>query len=206
MLRVYGLTNSRSNRVVWTLEEIGADYEFVPVDLQQNLAEGKPFTDLNPGRKVPVLDDDGWLLTESAAICTYLADRHPEAKLVPPAGTRERARYDQWCFFVLSELEQPLWTKAKHRFALPEDWRIEGIEQTAIKEFRIAERVLAQGLGDQPFILGDQFSAADILIATTLNWAQRGEEISLDEDNLKAYSDRLLARPALARTLERSAA
>ncbi len=206
MLRIYAVPNSRSNRAVWTLEEIGIDYELVPVDLGQKLAEGKPFTDINPGGKVPTLVEDGWVLTESAAICTYLADQHPEAQLTPPAGTRERARYDQWCFFVLSELEQALWTKAKHRFALPEEWRIEAIKEVAIEEFRLAEAVLAKGLGDQSFILGEQFSVADILIGTTLNWAEQGEEIHLSHDNLKAYRKRLNARPALTRTLTRAAA
>ena len=94
---------------------------------------------------------------------------------------------------------------SKHRFALPEQWRVPAIMDTAKWEFSVALKTLSRGLGEQTFILGDRFCAADILIAHTLSWA-RSSELPLNHDNLDVYADRVLARPALARAREREMA
>lgn len=205
MLKVYGFPNTRATRVVWTLEETGAEYEYVKVNLLTGEARKPPYLELNPGGKVPALADGKFVLTESAAICTYIGEKYPAAGLVPAAGTQERARYDQWCFFVIGELEQPLWTLGKHRFALPEKWRVPAIMETALWEFSVAAKVLDSGLGDCEFILGDRFSAADILIAHTLAWAN-AFQVPLGFERLEAYAGRLLARPALAQARQREQA
>ncbi|MFO1370939.1 MAG: glutathione S-transferase family protein [Candidatus Competibacteraceae bacterium] len=202
MLKVYGFPNSRSMRVVWTLEEVGAEYDYVKVDLRSGENFRSPFTALNPGGKVPALVDGDFVLTESAAICTYIGDQYPAAGLVPTASTRQRAQYHQWCSFVISELEQPLWTIGKHRFALPENRRVPAITDTALWEFSVAAKVLDKGLGDREFIVGDRFSIADILVAHTLAWA-KAYKIPLGSERLDAYAGRLLARPALARAKAR---
>ena len=202
MLTVYGCTNTRSSRVVWALEEAGAEYEYIAVDLRAGAGRQPEYLALNAGGKVPTLVDGGLVLTESAAICTYIGDHFPSSRLTPPVGSHERARYDQWCYFVLSELEQPLWTIAKHNFALPERRRVPAVLDTARWEFAVAAKVLAAGLGRGEFIVGDGFTAADILIAHTLAWA-RACELSPEHDNLTAYAARLLARPAWARARER---
>lgn len=205
MLRLYGFPNTRATRAVWTLEEAGADYEYVKVDLFAGEARKPPYIQLNPGGKVPTLTDGDFVLTESAAICTYIAEKYPVAGLVPAAGTPERAKYDQWCFFVIGELEQPLWTIGKHRFALPEKWRVPAVIETALWEFSVTAKVLEEGLGDREFILGDRFSAADILIAHTLAWA-KAFQVPLGFERLEAYAGRLLARPARARARAREQA
>ncbi len=145
------------------------------------------------------------MLTESGAICTYLGDRFPATGLTPQVGSRERARYNQWCYFVLSELEQPLWTIGKHTFALPEQRRAPVVLETARWEFSVAAKVLAEGLGRREFIVGNRFTAADILVAHTLGWAQ-AVKLPLEHDNLESYAARLLARPAWARAREREQA
>ena len=205
MLTVYGCANTRSSRVLWALEEAGAEYEYVAVDLRAGAGWKPEYLALNPGGKVPTLVDGELVLTESAAICTYIGDRFPASRLTPPVGSPERARYDQWCYFVLSELEQPLWTMAKHRFALPERRRVPAMLDTARWEFGVAAKVLARGLGRREFIVVDNFTAADILIAHTLTWA-RAFELPLEHDHLAAYAERLLARPAWARAQEREQA
>ncbi len=202
MMKIFGFPNSRSARAVWALEEAGAAYEYIKVDLFKGEGRQPPYLDLNPGGKVPTLIDDDLVLTESAAICTYLGDKFPASSLVPSAGTPERARYEQWCFFVIGELEQPLWTMAKHRFALPEKRRVPMVIDTAIWEFSVAAKVLNTGLGDREFIVDGRFTAADILVAHTLGWA-RAFEVSLGHERLEAYADRLLSRPALARARAR---
>ena len=205
MLTVYGCANTRSSRVLWAMEEAGAEYEYVAVDLRAGAGWKPEYLALNPGGKVPTLVDGELVLTESAAICTYIGDRFPASRLTPPVGSPERARYDQWCYFVLSELEQPLWTMAKHLFALPERRRVPAMLDTARWEFAVAAKVLAGGLGRREFIVDGGLTAADILIAHTLAWA-RTFELPLEHDHLVAYAQRLLARPAWARVQEREQA
>ncbi len=205
MLTVYGCTNTRSSRVLWALEEASAEYEYIAVDLRAGAGWKPEYLALNPGGKVPTLVDGEFVLTESAAICTYIGDRFPASRLTPPVGSLDRAHYDQWCYFVLSELEQPLWTIAKHTFALPERRRVPAVFDAARWEFAVAAKVLATDLGQREFIVGDRFTSADILIAHTLAWA-RACKLPLEHDNLTAYADRLLARPAWARARERERA
>lgn len=107
------------------------------------------FLEINPGSKSPALVDGNLILTESVAICIYLADKFPLAQLAPAHATQERAKCLQWCFFVLSELEQPVWTMSTHTFALPEKYRIPAIMDTSRWEFARAATVLASGLGER---------------------------------------------------------
>lgn len=202
MLTIYGCPNTRSTRVVWALEEVGEEYQYVPVDLRAGAGWQPDYLAINIGGKVPTLVDNEFVLTESAAICTYIGDRFPDTGLVPQVGTQERASYNRWCYFTLSELEQPLWTIAKHRFALPEQRRVPGVIDTARWEFTIAAKILATGLGRRAFIIGERFTAADILIAHTLAWAH-AYELLAEHDNLRAYAGRMWDRPALVRAKRR---
>jgi glutathione S-transferase len=202
MMKLYAFPQTRATRVVWALEEVGADYEYIKVDLLKGEGNQPAYRELNPSGKVPTFVDDDLVLTESAAICTYLGEKFPDAGLVPVAGSPQRAHYQQWCCFVIGELEQPLWTIAKHRFVLPEERRVPAVIDTAIWEFALAAKVLAIGLGDKAFILDERFTAADILIAHTLRWAT-SYGLSLNSTRLEAYTERLLGRPAMARVQQR---
>jgi len=202
MIKIFGAPTTRSSRVLWALEEIGTDYDYVKVDLMRGEGRKPPYIDLNFGGKVPTLVEGDLVLSESAAICTYLGDRFPESGLVPAVGTAERALYNKWCFFVIGELEQPLWTMAKHRFALPEKRRVPAVMDTALWEFSVAAKVLQVGLEEREFLVGGRFTAADILVAHTLSWAQ-AFKVSLEPENLQTYAQRMLERPALARARER---
>jgi len=203
-VKLYGCPRTRTIRALWALEFVGADYDFVVVDLSKGEGRAPEFLAINPNGKVPVLEDGGHYLSESAAICTYLGERFPDSGLVPRAGSTEKARYLQWCFFVIGELEQPLWTLAKHKFVLPKQRRVPEIAATAEWEFARAVEVLSAGLVDHDYILGDTFSAADILVAHTLSWA-RIAKLPLGHDSVEAYADRLLAHPALAKARAREA-
>ena len=202
MLHVYGCPGTRSNRVVWALEEVGAIYEYHLVNLLAGEGRKPDYLAINPGGKVPALVDGELILSESAAICTYIGDRFSASGLTPPPGSVERALYNQWCFFILSELEQPLWTMTKHRFALPEKRRVPAILATAHWEWGVAAQVLATGLGERAFLVGGCFTAADLLAAQTLAWA-RAFEIPFGHATLETYADRLLERPARVQAVER---
>ena len=204
MLAVYGFPNSRSLRAVWALEEAGAQYTYHKIELMQGEGRSPSFIEINPGGKVPALVDGDLTLTESAAICTYIGDRFPSSGLTPPPGTKQRALYDKWCFFVIGELEQPLWTLAKHRFVLPEKHRVPAVMDTALWEFSVALKVLDAQLGDRPYAVGDSFTAADLLIAHTLEWA-RAFKVPVASARLNQYADRILARSARERASKREA-
>ena len=205
MLQLYNYPKTRGLRVTWMLEELEADYEFKLVPFGENGFASEDFVKINPAGKVPALCDGNLVLTESAAIVTYLGDKFPQKNLVPRAGTTARAKYDQWCYFVLSELEQPLWTKGKHTFILPEEKRIPAVIETAQWEFEKAVGILSQGLGDNDYLLGDTFSAADILVGQTLLWARAAKQ-PVETDNINNYAELILGREALQRARNREAA
>lgn len=198
MLELFGRYPTRSNRAQWALEELEVPYVFYQIDFAAGDASSDYFLALNPGGKIPVLRDGELVITESAAICNYLGEKFPDSNLTPSGGTAARAKYDQWMFFVLSELEQPMWTKAKHKFALPKAQRLEGLNPTAEWEFNRAASILAKGLGESEFILGERFTMADILITHTLSWAKVAN-FEIGQQNLIDYTDRNLARPAVKR-------
>lgn len=204
-MKVFGHPKSRSARVVWTLEEAGAEYEYQKVELMKGEGREPPYLKINPLGKVPTLVDGDLVLTESAAICTYIAERFPAANLIPSVGTPDHGRHLSLCFFVIGELEQPLWTMAKHLFALPEKLRVAAVIETALQEFERPASALATWLEGKEYAVGESFTVADVLIGHTLSWA-RNANVPLGHDVLEAYSDRVLARPALARARERELA
>lgn len=206
MIKVYGSPNSRSLRITWLLQELGLDYDYQLIDFFKGDNRAPEFLAVNPAGKVPVITDGDLVMFESAAITSYLADRYSNGVLIPAAGSPERGLYDQWSYFVACELEQPLWTIGKHKFALPAEQRVAAIFGTAAWEFQKALKILSQGLGDNSYLLGDRFSAVDILAAQTLAWGIKFEQ-PVEQENLKAYLERLMARPAreAAAQRERSA-
>lgn len=205
MIRIYGFQNTRTTRTTWALEEAGAEYELIVVDLPQGEQRTPQFLKLSPGGKVPVLVDGELVLGESAAICTYVGEKFPASGLVPPVEQqRERAHYFQWCFFAMTELEAPLWTLAKHQKFLPKERRVPAVADTCLWEFHRSAAILAQYIKERPFAVGERFSAADILLAGMLNWARKAG-INLESPALQDYADRMTSRPALARALQREA-
>ncbi len=205
MISLYGFSGSRSTRVLWTLEELGLPYEYVQVDLAHGWVGTRPLNELNPACKVPILQHGSFLLTESLAICLYLAEQDPERRLLPVDEPEANAKHLQWCSFVISELEQPLWTYAKHRFALPEEVRVPAVLETARYEFDRVLEILETGLSKKAYILGDQFTVADILIGNTLGWAESAGW-QLQSVPLQDYLKRVQQRPALARARQRETA
>ena len=193
MIKLYGYPRSRSTRVVWMLEELGVAYEFTKIELLEGAGQTEEYLKVHADGKVPAIDDDGFVLTESAAIMAYLGDKYPESGLVPEPRTQLRAKYDEWSFFVLTELEQPLWTIGKHTFVFPEEKRVPEILSIAHWEFLKACKVLEKNLGGRQFALGDTFSAIDILVAHTLRWAD-AFGVPSGSSQLDEYRDRISAR------------
>ncbi|MCB0403261.1 MAG: glutathione S-transferase family protein [Bdellovibrionales bacterium] len=175
MLKIYGSIRTRTFRAIWTAEELGIPYEHIPIDPKTGESRTPEFLNKNPYGKVPVIEDDGFVLFESSAICTYLADKFPEKHLSPKPYTKERALYNQWVSFVTTELEQGLWTMAKNTFALPEAKRVPQMREQGKREFAEATKALNIGLKDRNFLVGERFSVADIIAGNCLIWAVRSD-------------------------------
>jgi len=197
MIKLYGGGQSRSFRALWALEEAGLDFEYVEVT--RELLGSADYKAINPQSKIPTLVDGSLVLTESAAIVNYAASLSSHSLI--PADTAARAEYDDLCYFVMTDFEQPLWTMGKHRFALPEEQRKETVLDTAVWEFAKSQTALQQRMGNREFAVGEQFSMADVLLSQTLNWAQRFEMDVAPE--LLAYKDRHYERAACVASLKR---
>ncbi len=204
MLKLYGMGQSRSFRALWALEEAGLPYDYETVTLrtdgtEKNSAKHPNYLAINVQGKVPTLTNGSLVITESLAILNYIARSAPESGLLPNASMDVYAKHDELVSFILLELEQPLWTRGKHLFALPEEYRVPEIFNTANFEFAKALKCLEHLLPDSDYAVGTQFSLVDILLAQTLNWAQRFE-FSVP-NKLLDYKDRHYARPAAQRAL-----
>jgi glutathione S-transferase len=194
MMKLYGFGPTRSLRALWGLKELGLEFEFIPVNLQAGEHKRPEFLALNPAGKVPVLVDGDLVLTESAAIVLYLAEKYPEKKLMP-TKLEQRAQVYRWVMFAMTELEQPLWRMAKHRFLYPENKRLPQDIDLARDDFTAMAAVLDRHMKGRQYIVGDHVTAADCVTAYLMDWAN--EHHLLDSfPNLKAYLQRMYARSA----------
>ena len=200
-MKLYGMASSRTRRALWTLEEAGAEFTYHEIDLRKGEHRQPSYLSINPNGKVPALVDGDLTLFETGAICNYIAGKYPAAHLLPDPASHDAALCQQWIFWVIGELEQPLWTMAKHRFVLPEQRRVPAMIDVAAFEWQRPGRILEDHLAGREYMVGDAFTLADIFVAHTLNWA-RGASVDLPGDTIGSYLDRMLERPAFKRTLE----
>lgn len=202
MLHIYSFPQTRGVRVIWACQELQIPYEYHVIDLYKGEHKSADYLAKTPTGKVPLIIDEDCTdasgnavtIAESGAIVTYLADK--VGKLIPQAGTAERAYFEEVMYFVISELEQPLWTQAKHKFALPEDKRLPEVIALGEWEFQKALGIFSKMLGDKDYVLGSAFSIADVIAGHVLSWAQGFEQV-IEQENVKAYTTRVLTRPAL---------
>ena len=200
-MKLYGTRNSRSLRCAWALEEAGVVYDYQRVYLMKGEGQTPEFRAINPHGKVPVLVDGDLKLSESAAILLYIAEKFPGAHLMPE-DLAARAEVYRWMFFAVTEVEPQLWAIAQHRFALPEDKRVPAVEPTCVWLLVRALRAIEKALATHPFVAGDTFTVADIVITHCLTWTLSAKLEGVGEASL-AYVERMKARPALQRANER---
>jgi glutathione S-transferase len=196
MYQAIGAPGSRLTRVTWMLEELGQPYEIL-------LA--KQYSDTmrryNVTGKMPALADGELVVTDSAAICAYLGEKHAEAGMGPNPGLSGRAEMMAWMFYAQTEFEAPLWTKIRHKFILPEAMRAD-IGPATAHDFAAEVAALEAKLGGRQYALGERFSAIDVVLGHCGRWA-RGARFAIASEAVNVYFDRVLARPALARAIER---
>jgi glutathione S-transferase len=192
-MKLYGFAGTRTQRALWGLKEIDADFEYVSVNLLEGEHRRPEFLRINPAGKVPVLIDGDRVIPESAAIVMYLADKYPEKALLP-VDLGERAQVYRWTMFAVTELEQPLWRITRHAFLYPPDKRLPADIELARDDFTAMAAILEKHLEGRQFIVGDSLTVADCVTAYLIDWANEVQLIDAFP-RLRAYLERLYARP-----------
>lgn len=182
------------------LREAGADFELVRVNLpEKKLPDGADYFALSPKGQVPVLElDDGQTLTENAAIVQYIADQHPQSQLAPAVGTMERYRLQEWLSFIGSELHKNFPPLFVPRY--PPEYKPLA-RQTLERKFGNLE----QHLSGRQYLMGNQFTIADAYCFAIMNWHKRADLDLSPWPNLKAYVERVAARPKVREAIEAEA-
>jgi glutathione S-transferase len=215
MLTVHHLNNSRSQRVLWLLEELGVPYEIKRYqrDAKTMLAPSA-LKKVHPLGKSPVVTDDGVTIAESGAIIEYLVERHGQGRLAPKPGTPERLRYTYWLHYAEGSAMPPLVMKlvflrlktAPMPFFLKPVAR--GIADKVLQAFvepqiRLHVGFMEDALARGPWFAGDEFSAADIQLSFPIEAAAARGGLGVEFPRLHAFLERIHARPAYQRALEK---
>lgn len=187
MLTLYHNPQSRSTVAHTMLHELGEPFEIVPVDLQKREHKTPEFLELNPMGKIPVLRDGGIVVTENPAILTYLADKYPKAGLAPAIDAPERGAYLRWMFFYGSCFE-PACTDIFMKRDSPASTVGWGNPEDVLN-------TLSAGLRPGPWLLGERFSAADVMFGSGLAY-MLGFKVIPERPEYAAYVERLQSRPA----------
>ncbi len=195
-LVLYHMIPSRSAIVHWMLEEVGQPFRLHVLNKDVNENRQPPYLSINPMGKVPALKHNGVVITEAAAICCYLADAFPEARLSIPIRDPRRGPYLKWLFFGPSCLEPAVIDRLHKREDAPRS-------SLGWGDFDLAMEVLAQALETGPFLLGESFTAADVVIRSGLHWGMAMMKIIPERPEFTAYTERLGARPALQRAIQK---
>ncbi len=202
MLKIYHAKGTRSQRVIWVCEELGLEYQVIPVDFSPAHRASDQWRAMHPLGKVPVLEDHHLRITESAAMVQYVLDRYGHNRLQPQAGTEEAAKYLEWSWFAEASFARPLGDMAHHLILKPEAERIPAVVDDARKRAQLCLDHVEQHMANQHrqgerFLLGDNLCGADIVMGWSLDLATR---VGLMEEHTApaawAYHEQLCQRPA----------
>jgi len=196
MTKLYGTSKSRSARSLWALEELGVKYEHVPVEVPQ--AKSAEHLKRNPNGHIPVLEDDGLVLFESMAINLYLAEKYGKAPFWPASAAQHGAVY-QWSFFGMTEIEPRLMTVLTHRLFLPAAQRDEKVLAAALEGLKAPLKVLDDALKGRDYLLGSDFTVADLNVAAVLSFAMLAKVDFSAVPTAQAWLTKCLGREANTR-------
>lgn len=202
-LKIYGTPRSRAFRTLWLARELGLDYENIPLNTSGESREAS-FLAINPNGHIPTIDDDGFILWESMAINLYLAKKYGLGTLYPTTVQGEALTW-QWSFWGMTEVERPVLTAMFNRALLPEDKRDAAVADAAEKEMQGPLGVLDGALAKTPYLIGDDFTVADLNVAAILAWARPARIDMTPFPKVADWLGRCALRPAAkaARDLQR---
>lgn len=191
-LTLYHAAPSRSSIALWMLEELDQPYDIELISLQNGDNLKPDYLAINPMGKVPALKHGDTIITEVAAICTYLADEFPQAKLNVPIGTPRRGVYLKWLFFGPGCFEPAVIDRAAPR---KEEARR---AMLGYGDFDTTMNVIAKAVEKGPWLMGDQFTAADVVIGSHVCWGMMFKMVP-ERPEFAAYAARIAGRPAAQR-------
>jgi len=203
-LNIYGVARSRTFRTLWMAKELGLDYAHVKVDFATGDTQTAAHLALNPNGHVPVIDDNGFVLWESMAINLYLAKKYGAGTLYP-TRLEDEARAWQWSFWGMTEVERPVLTALFNRAILPEVKRDTAAADAAEQQLAQPLRVLDDAIGHSANLLGDNFTVADLNVASILSWARPAQIDMAPFPRVAEWLKNCAERPAAraARQLQR---
>lgn len=191
-LTLYHASPSRSSIILWMLEEIGEPYDIKLIKLSAGDNLKPDYLAINPMGKVPALKHGDTVITEVAAICAYLADEFPQKKLNVPVGSPRRGVYLKWLFFGPGCMEPAVIDRAAPR---KEEARR---AMLGYGDFDTCMNVVAKAVEKGPWLMGEQFTAADVVIGSNIRWGMIFNLIP-PRPEFAAYAARIAARPAAQR-------
>jgi glutathione S-transferase len=197
-LKIYGIARTRAFRALWMAKELGLDYKHDPVEIGDAGARTPEFLAINPNGRLPVIVDDGFVLFESLAITLYLAKKHAPGRLYP--GTPEgEARAWQWSLWAVTEVDRGVNIWSLHAIRLPPEEQDLAKRAEALKVLAAPFKVLDAAVSGQHYLLGDEFTVADLNVAAVIS---RAIEMDLSATpHLKNWLTRCLERPAAREAL-----
>jgi len=199
-LKLYGISGSRALRSLWMAEELGLDYEHVPIHFAKE-AKTPEYGEINPNQKIPAIDDDGFKLWESMAINFYLAKKHGGD--LAPKTLEEEAVAVQWSVWGMAECEKLLLAivlRLPSIGMMPPD---EAVTTAAKEDLKTPLGVLDRCLDGHDYLMGGRFTVADLNLASILSWCVLGGVDLGAVPNVQSWLERCTARPALARAQEK---
>jgi len=194
MLTIFHVPNTRGFRIIWLCEELGLNYRLERVDFSVEYRAGPYWRSMNPVGKVPVLTDGDLTLFESGAIVQYLLDRHGNGRLQPPRASSEHGLFLQWCWFAEATFSRATGELANHKRAFA-GALLEPVMEEMRGRARSCMQALDEAVQGKQYLLGDAFTAADIMMGYSLQSFDRhvGDDLPA---NAAAYRERITARPA----------
>ena len=192
-LTLYHASPSRSSVALWMLEETGQPYDLKLLRLSAGDNLKPDYLAINPMGKVPALKHGDTVITELAAICTYLADEFPDKKLNVPIGSPKRGTYLKWLFFGPGCLEFAMVDRAAPRKDAADR------KMLGYGDFDTTMNVLAKAVEKGPWLMGDQFTAADVVIGANIRWGMIFKLVP-ERKEFVDYAARIAVRPAVLRT------
>ena len=197
-VKIYGMARTRAFRALWVVMELGIDYEHIPVEIGDAGARTPEFLAINPNGRLPAIVDDGFVLVESLAITLYLAKKHGTGTLYP-AAIQDEAKAWQWTLWALTEVDRGVNIWSLNAIRLPPAERDAAKLDEALRVIAGPFKVLDEAVSKQPYLLGKEFTVADLNVAAVIS---RAIEMDLSAaPSLKAWLQRCLERPAARKAL-----
>jgi glutathione S-transferase len=169
-LKIYGVAGSRAYRTLWMVNELGLEYENMPIHFADGSAKTPEYLAINPNGRIPAIDDNGLKLWESMAINLYLARKHDKG--LWPKTIEGEAQAIQWSFWVMTEVEKPTLAVLFHKVFLPEGQRDPKAAEDGEQQLQRPLKVLDQALAKTGYLVGSSFTVADLNVASVLSWAR----------------------------------